>query len=703
MEGFVSKEHQELARSAMESVDASSVSPSQISPSSSSSLKSSSPNGNGNGKLPPISTQQNSHDKEAPSYMDGHPNKGGSDDALYNDPKDPNYDSTEEQEVQITPSKFDDYKRKATIIVEEYFATSDVVSTANELRELRMPSFSYYFVKKLVSMAMDRHDKEKEMAAVLLSTLYAEVVEPSQVYKGFSKLVESADDLIVDIPDTVDVLALFIARAVVDDILPPVFLRKQLACLPADSKGVDVLRRAEKGYLAAPLHSEIIERRWESSMNKTVDDVKVKINNLLVEYVASGDKNEACRCIKELKVPFFHHEIVKRALVMAMERQPVEGQLLDLLKKATEVGLINSSQVTKGFGRIIDVVDDLSLDIPNARGILKSLISKAASEGWLSASSLKSLSLPSPKGPVEDGTVKIFKLKAQSIIQEYFLSGDIAEVSDCIESENSCCSPQLNAMFIKRLVTLAMDRKNREKEMASVLLSSLCFPTDDVVHGFIMLIESADDTVLDIPIVVEDLGMFLARAVVDEVIAPQQLEEIGNQFLGTDSTGNKVLQMAKSLLKARLSGERILRCWGGGGSSKNGWAVEDIKDKIGKLLEEFESGGDVREACRCIKELGMPFFHHEVVKKALVKIMESKMEKLWGLLNECFRSGLITTYQMTKGFGRVAESLEDLRLDVPDAEKQFGLYVEKAKLAGWLDSSFGLTKASYGKENGINV
>ncbi|CAL1385063.1 unnamed protein product [Linum trigynum] len=680
-DGFVSKEQLELAKSALESADPSSV-----------------------------------------SYMDGHPKKGASggkgtldglhdpteDASLYNN--DPNYDSTEEQDgdqiIKGTPIKLDGYKRKATVIVEEYFATDDVVSTANELRELKLPSYSYYFVKKLVSMAMDRHDKEKEMTAVLLSALYAEVIDPSQVYKGFRKLVESADDLIVDIPEAVDVLALFIARAVVDDILPPVFLKKQLASLPADSKGIDVLRRAEKGYLAAPLHSEIIERRWESNMNKTVDDVKVKINNLLVEYIASGDTKEACRCIKELKVPFFHHEIVKRALVMAMERRAVESRLLDLLKKTAEEGLINSSQVTKGFSRMIDVVDDLSLDIPDARGILKSLISNAASEGWLSASSLKSLSPPSPKESVE-GAAKKFKMKAQSIIQEYFLSSDVAEVSDCIEFENSSCSPDLNAMFIKRLVTLAMDRKNREKEMASVLLSSLCFPTDDVVHGFVMLIESADDTVLDNPIVVEDLGMFLARAVVDEVIAPQQLEEIGSQFLGTESTGNKVLQMAKSLLKARLAGERILRCWGGGGSSsKNGCAVEDVKDKIGKLLEEFESGGDIREACRCIKELGMPFFHHEVVKKALVKIMESKSEKLWGLLNEGFRSGLITSYQMTKGFGRVAESMEDLRLDVPDAEKQFEYYIEKAKLTGWLDSSFGIgptTKSSFVKENGINV
>ncbi|KAM5562135.1 MA3 DOMAIN-CONTAINING TRANSLATION REGULATORY FACTOR 2 [Rosa sericea] len=716
-DGFVSNEHRELHRSATESADPLSVSPLHIGPKSPRSPKS--PNSPRSpkvqcktGKVSSLAQERHSH-----SSVDGRPKKGGSggkgtwgglldtDDSCTVDPSDPNFDSSEECEQSNAKSErvdFEEYKKKATVIVEEFFATDDITSTANELRELDMPSYSFYFVKKLVSKAMDRHDKEKEMAAVLLSALYADFIDPPQVYKGFCKLVESADDLIVDIPDTVDVLALFIARAVVDDILPPAFLKKQMNYLPKDSKGVEVLKRAEKGYLAAPLHAEIIERRWGGSKKRTVEDVKAKINNLLIEYVVSGDKKEACRCIKDLKVPFFHHEIVKRALVMAMERRQAEGRLLDLLKEAAEEGLINSSQVSKGFGRMIDYVDDLSLDIPNARGILQSLISKAASEGWVCASSLKSLSLEPEKPSLEDSVARAFKMKAQSIIQEYFLSGDISEVSSCLESENSTCSSELNAIFVKRLITLAMDRKNREKEMASVLLSSLCFPADDVVNGFVMLIESADDTALDNPVVVEDLAMFLARSVVDEVLAPQHLEEIGSQCVAPDSIGSKVLKMAKSLLKARLSGERILRCWGGGGSSRPGWAVEDVKDKIGKLLEEFESGGGVREACRCMKELGMPFFNHEVVKKALVSIMEKKNERLWILLEECFGSGLITMNQMTKGFGRVAESLDDLALDVPDAQKQFAHYVERAKTAGWLDSSFCFSKSGHVTENGTS-
>ncbi|KAB2603422.1 programmed cell death protein 4-like [Pyrus ussuriensis x Pyrus communis] len=675
-DGFVSKEHWELHRSASESADPLSASPLPVSPRSHKFPKSS--------KSPKSPKIQGKHGKGTPLNLF----------AIFNIDCLIFIVFTNYVKERVN---FEEYKKKATIVVEEYFATDDITSTANKLIELDRPTYSYYFVKKLVSKAMDRHDKEKEMAAVLLSGLYADYIDPPQVYKGFCKLIESADDFIVDIPDTVDVLALFIARAVVDDILPPAFLKKQMNYLPKDSKGIEVLKRVEKGYLGAPLHAEIIERRWGGSKKMTVEDVKAKINDLLIEYVVSGEKKEACRCIKDLKVPFFHHEIVKRALVMAMERCQVEGQLLDLLKEAAEEGLINSSQVSKGFSRMIDYVDDLSLDIPNARGILQSLISNAASEGWLCASSLKSLSLQPKKRSLEDSVAKVFKTKAQSIIQEY-LSGDISEVNSSLESENSTYSPELNVIFVKRLITLAMDWKNREKEMASILLSSLCFPADDVVNGFVMLLESADDTALDNPVVVEDLAMFLARSVVDEVLAPQHLEEIGSQCLAQESIGSKVLKMAKSLLKARLSGEQILRCWGGGG--RPGWAVEDVKDKIGKLLEEFESGGDVREACRCMKELGMPFFNHEVVKKALVTIMEKKNERLWILLEVCFGSGLITMNQMAKGFGRVAESLDDLALDVPDAQKQFTHYVERAKNAGWLDSSYCFSKSGHSTENG---
>ncbi|KAL0284544.1 UNVERIFIED_CONTAM: ma3 domain-containing translation regulatory factor 1 [Sesamum calycinum] len=602
------------------------------------------------------------------------------------DRNDPNYDSGEEpyELVGSTVSDpLDEYKKAVVSLVEEYFTTGDVEVAASDLRELGSSEYHPYFIKRLVSMAMDRHDKEKEMASVLLSALYADVIMAAQISQGYFMLLESADDLALDILDAVDVLALFIARAVVDDILPPAFITRASKMLPESSKGFQVLQTAEKSYLSAPHHAELVERRWGGSTHLSVDEVKKKIADLLREYVESGDTSEACRCIRQLGVSFFHHEVVKRALVLAMEIRTAEPLILRLLKEAADEGLISSSQMVKGFTRLTESLDDLALDIPSAKKMFQSVVPKAISEGWLDASFVKSSGKDGEKSEEKDEKLMRYKKEVVTIIHEYFLSDDIPEL---IRSLVDLGMPEYNSIFLKKLITLAMDRKNREKEMASVLLSALhieIFSTEDIVNGFVMLLESAEDTALDILDASNELAFFLARAVIDDVLAPLNLDEIAS-MLPPKSSGSETVCMARTLTAARHAGERILRCWGGG----TGWAVEDAKDKIQKLLEEYESGGVVSEACQCIRDLAMPFFNHEVVKKALVMAMEKKNDRMLELLQECFSEGLITINQMTKGFNRIKDGLDDLALDIPNAKDKFKFYVEHAREQGWLLPSF---------------
>ncbi len=259
------------------------------------------------------------------------------------------------------------FKEKVASLVEEYFASDDVTSMATDLRNLGSPNYHHYFVKKLVSMALDRHDREKEMASVLLSALYADVIEPDQLAKGFRNLLESVDDLSLDIPDAVDILAVFLARAVVDDILPPAFLSKTQKVLTEGSKGIAVIQNAE-----------VVERKWGGSTHTTVAEVQAKIVALLKEYVEGGDKAEACCCIRELNVPFFHHEVVKKALVLAMEEKAAEAKIWALLQESAEEGLITSSQMAKGFTRLSDSIHDLALDIPDAKEMLEVFTTRSA-------------------------------------------------------------------------------------------------------------------------------------------------------------------------------------------------------------------------------------------------------------------------------------------------------------------------------------
>lgn len=265
------------------------------------------------------------------------------------------------------------------------------------------------------------------------------------------------------------------------------------------------------------------------------------------------------------------------------------------------------------------------------------------------------------------------------IINEYLSSHDIENLITNVEKLHT---PEYNPVFIKRLVTVAMDRKNKIREMASFLLSILTmkiFTTEDVITGFTMLLDSIDDTALDIPDASDKLALFLARAVRDDVLAPVHLNLL-NEKHSEDSTAGKTITLARNLAFSPHAGERLERCWGGSSD-----CLQDVKEKIMKLLEEYQSGGDLDEACRCIRDIGMPFFNHEVVKKGLIMAMEKKSDRMLDLLQECYDEGVISVTQLTEGFSRVRDVMDDLVLDIPKASEIFDRYVEHAKKHNWIN------------------
>ena len=69
--------------------------------------------------------------------------------------------------------------------MEEYFASDDVLVMATDLRNLGSPDHHHHFVKELISMALDHHDRGKEMASALLSSLYINVI-----YIGWPKVLK---------------------------------------------------------------------------------------------------------------------------------------------------------------------------------------------------------------------------------------------------------------------------------------------------------------------------------------------------------------------------------------------------------------------------------------------------------------------------------------------------------------------------------
>jgi programmed cell death protein 4 len=69
--------------------------------------------------------------------------------------------------------------------------------------------------------------------------------------------------------------------------------------------------------------------------------------------------------------------------------------------------------------------------------------------------------------------------------------------------------------------------------MASVLVSALCvevIPIASIARVFTMLLHSAEDMALGIPCAANELALFLACVVVEDIVAPLYLQEINEQL-----------------------------------------------------------------------------------------------------------------------------------------------------------------------------
>eukprot|EP00953_Heterococcus_sp_UTEX-ZZ885_P024473 13384-Heterococcus_DN1.PRE.2 len=184
------------------------------------------------------------------------------------------------------------------------------------------------------------------------------------------------DDLQLDAPAARPLAASFLARAVVDEILPPSFLRDPIMARLGGERS-DIVDGARR-LLSRDHVISRLERVWGPGDGRPVEELKVAIDQLLVEYLLSRQLDEAAQCVKELNCPHFHHEIVKRAVQQAIDKSEQDCTAMSsLLAYLHTSEVISSAQVSVGFDRLWESVTDLSLDMPHAPELLEKFTQQA--------------------------------------------------------------------------------------------------------------------------------------------------------------------------------------------------------------------------------------------------------------------------------------------------------------------------------------
>jgi len=176
------------------------------------------------------------------------------------------------------------------------------------------------------------------------------------------------------------VLAKFLARAIVDEIVPPAFL-KNAEIKSTLAKECTAL---VNGLITEKHRIDRLAHVWGAGDLHSVKRLKEETALLLEEFLETGDLVEADKCVRNLNAPSFHFQLVKQAVRSALQKNEEDRKkILSLLAAFSKSDLISADHMGRGFEVCHESLADIQLDIPEAPKIFGELATVGNSEGWL--------------------------------------------------------------------------------------------------------------------------------------------------------------------------------------------------------------------------------------------------------------------------------------------------------------------------------
>uniref|UniRef100_A0A4D5R9K7 Programmed cell death protein 4 n=1 Tax=Scolopendra viridis TaxID=118503 RepID=A0A4D5R9K7_SCOVI len=324
------------------------------------------------------------------------------------DAKDPNYDSDSQDNIHlesIIPELSDeDLQKVVEPIILEYFEHGDTNEVAMSLEEQNIGRKRYQIPVIAIMLAMDRKPSHRELTSVLISDLYQRILTQRIIGKSFDHLLSNLPDIILDTPEAPTILGNFLARCVADDCLPPKYIQSykgKVECEYARStlERADVLLNMKHGLVR-------LDNVWGiGGGTRPVKYLIKKMVLLLKEYLSSGDVTEATRCLLDLEVPHFHHELVYEAVVIVLEDmgERAADLICKLLKSMFASIIITPDQMKRGFERVFDAMPDICIDVPPAYTVLEKFINKCQQSGFMSDEIMRKMPSRGRKRFVSEG------------------------------------------------------------------------------------------------------------------------------------------------------------------------------------------------------------------------------------------------------------------------------------------------------------
>jgi len=407
------------------------------------------------------------------------------DDEGYLDWKDPNYDGAEnggfyfssvpEKEVEKAFSASiknqNMFKDKIRGAAREYFKALDKNEFKLRIKETQMRDSLLYheIVKEVLKLALDMGAKEGEKALHASSDLFRylkkeNILDSRHIYKGFYHLFNQINEISIDCPKASEKLLYVVECAL---------------SFGLEQGQIDHLKDCLKN----------------STDQKTVKATKAKIEGAVKEYLDSEDIEELNTCFSEMKMPSMGHELIKKAISIALDRGTRERELVSRMISETSGSCIQREEVDKGFEILLQRVEDLHMDVPKILEYLSAFVARAVADEALAPSFLLQAHVQEGDGgyevvqqaqrllnkrgamqrlsrvwgPSSGDSIQMLKKNVKDLVEEYYAANELKEAVSLVKS----LPPHFHHEVVKRAFVLALDKNQRELDLCAKLLKAL--------------------------------------------------------------------------------------------------------------------------------------------------------------------------------------------------------------------------------------
>lgn len=402
------------------------------------------------------------------------------------------------------------FQEEVKALMAEYFVSRAVEDTADRVVDLLKdcPSEADELGVLAIRAALDRDDKVAQKAVVdLICSLNKRgTLDRAALIRSFEKLFCTWEDISIDAPHA-----------------PKGLLEVLHGCMTGGAAERPLLTKVPEALLKAGLSQASPElKELMAGIAEELKEFKLQASRRLEEYFVTLNTDETLTSLRELKMPSYHHEFVKKAITLSFSQpqaEPAREAILQLFADLSSANILTKDDLQWGVTRLLGQLDDLELDCPHVVELATDFCVCLVADELVSAPFLRRCRLLRIGGAtglrVLEGTQRKtpeyskknlgtaqLKREFHTMILEYLNSGDEVEFGRCIR-ELAPLSPEQSAELIRKIMVFAMERSGSECELALRLLVWLCrheeLDSAAIEGGFNDLYARMPDLLLDVP------------------------------------------------------------------------------------------------------------------------------------------------------------------------------------------------------------